>query len=208
MPAFRAHGRRPDLPAAVFGLLPAALAPVPGTLPRIPGPPSRRRTSVPRTLICPHCGGEVKVYRNPFPTVDVVIELTDQGDPPPIVLIERKNPPLGWALPGGFVDYGESVEQAARREAAEETGLTLELVALLGVYSRPDRDPRQHNLSTVFVGRAAGEPRAGDDAGRVRVVAPAAAPASLCFDHGKILAHYRAWREGRRPAAPADQDLE
>ncbi|MFH1034686.1 MAG: NUDIX hydrolase [Pseudomonadota bacterium] len=141
-------------------------------------------------------------YRNPFPTVDVVIELTDRGEPPPIVLIQRRNPPLGWALPGGFVDYGETVEDAARREALEETGLMVELLALLGVYSHPDRDSRQHNLSAIFVARASGTPQAGDDAAGLGVFDPDQAPRPLCFDHELILGHYLAWRRGQRPAAP------
>ncbi|MCB2193728.1 MAG: NUDIX hydrolase [Deltaproteobacteria bacterium] len=138
--------------------------------------------------------------RNPYPTVDVIIELDEPGRP--IVLVQRANPPLGWALPGGFVDYGESLETAARREAAEETGLTVELVAVLGAYSDPGRDPRQHNLSVVFVGRASGEPRGGDDAALARAFDPAEPPQPLCFDHGLILSHYLAWRAGLRPGAP------
>ncbi|MFV2082523.1 MAG: NUDIX domain-containing protein, partial [bacterium] len=104
-------------------------------------------------------------FRNPFPTVDIVIEVDDAG----IVLIKRKNPPHGWAIPGGFVDYGESVEEAAVREAKEETALDVELVRLLGVYSDPDRDPRFHTVSTVFVARASGTPVGQDDAAEARV---------------------------------------
>lgn len=153
-------------------------------------------------LACPACGALLERHRNPFPTVDVVIELAGRGDPPPIVLIERRNPPRGWALPGGFVDYGETMEAAARREAREETGLMVELVALLGLYSDPWRDQRQHNISAVFVGRAAGSPQAGDDAAGLGVFDPQAPPAPLCFDHALILSHYLAWRRGERPAAP------
>lgn len=153
-------------------------------------------------LACPACGALVERYRNPFPTVDVVIELMGQGDPPPIVLIERLNPPLGWALPGGFVDYGETMEAAARREAREETGLAVELVALLGLYSDPRRDSRQHNVSAVFVGRARGLPQAGDDAAGLGLFSAEAPPRPLCFDHELILGHYLAWRRGERPAAP------
>lgn len=123
--------------------------------------------------------------RNPYPTVDVIVEL-DAG----IVLIERRHEPIGWALPGGFVDYGEPVEDGARREVMEETGLDVELVALLGVYSHPDRDPRQHNLSVVYVGRAVGEPVAADDAARVGVFSLQELP-PLVFDHEQILADYR-----------------
>lgn len=146
--------------------------------------------------------GPDRLPRNPFPTVDVVIELAGRGRPAPIVLIERRNPPHGWALPGGFVDYGESLESAALREAAEETGLAVRLLCLLGAYSRPDRDPRQHNLSAVFVGRAQGEPIAGDDAARALACDPSALPGPLCFDHERILADYLQWRAGLRPAAP------
>jgi 8-oxo-dGTP diphosphatase len=139
-------------------------------------------------------------YRNPLPTVDIIIELVDGGAPPRVVLIKRNNPPQGWALPGGFVDYGESAEQAAVREAAEETGLQVELTALLGVYSDPSRDPRHHTLTTVYVARAQGEPVAGDDAGRALGCRPEAPPGPLCFDHQGILDDYLAWREGRRSA--------
>jgi len=133
--------------------------------------------------------------RNPYPTVDVVVEV-DGG----IVLIERENEPEGWALPGGFVDYGERVEDGARREVLEETGLRVELIALLGVYSAPDRDPRQHNLSVTFVGRAEGEPKGADDAARAEVFALDALPEPLCFDHGQILADYRRFKvTGERP---------
>ena len=150
---------------------------------------------------CPAGGAQAKAWRNPSPTVDVVIELAQAGAPAAIVLIRRKNPPLGWALPGGFVDYGETVEDAARREMAEETGLAVELLGLLGVYSDPARDPRQHNLSVVFVGRAQGRPVAGDDARDLALFSPDNLPEPLCFDHALILEHYQAWRRGERPLA-------
>lgn len=138
-------------------------------------------------------------YRNPVPTVDIIIELLDRPDRP-IVLIERRNPPLGWAIPGGFVDYGETVEAAARREAKEETGLSITLVEQLYVYSDPQRDPRQHTLSVVFIATAIGEPIAQDDALRVGVFAPWNLPQSLCFDHDRILADYLQYRHyGQRP---------
>jgi 8-oxo-dGTP diphosphatase len=132
-------------------------------------------------------------YRNPTPTVDIVIELIDRADRP-IILIERLNPPLGWALPGGFVDYGESVEQAAVREAQEEVGLAVQLVDLLGVYSDPDRDPRQHTLSLVYIATATGVPQAGDDAKHVKIVPTWKIPPNLCFDHEKILRDYLKYR--------------
>lgn len=141
--------------------------------------------------------------RNPYPTVDIIIELERPGKP--IVLVKRANPPHGWALPGGFVDYGESLEQAARREAAEETGLRVELVAVLGAYSDPARDPRQHNLSVVFTARAEGEPKGGDDAAEAQAFALDRLPEPLCFDHGLILDHYRRWRAGERPGAPVQE---
>jgi 8-oxo-dGTP diphosphatase len=129
-----------------------------------------------------------RIYRNPVPTVDIIIELTDRDDRP-IVLIERANPPYGWALPGGFVDYGESVETAAMREAKEETGLDLELLRQFHVYSAPDRDPRQHTISIVFIAAATGEPIAQDDAKNIAIYLPGNLP-PLCFDHGQILADY------------------
>jgi len=128
----------------------------------------------------------------PLLTVDVVIELPDR-DGRPIVLIERRNPPLGWALPGGFVDVGETAEQAAIREAREETSLDVTLRVLLGVYSSPQRDPRGHTVSVVYVGEAHGVPRARDDAKSADVFDPARPP-SLVFDHQLILADYRRYR--------------
>ena len=137
------------------------------------------------TLSCPKCGENVKSYRNPLPTVDIIIE-TDKG----IVLIERKNEPLGWALPGGFVDYGESLEAAAVREAREETSLEVTDLKLLGCYSDPSRDQRFHTISTVFIGKGAGIPSAADDARNLAIFDLANLPSMLCFDHGKILADY------------------
>src|SRR4051812_25496863 len=110
-------------------------------------------------LNCPACGAEVRLYRNPFPTVDIIIEI--QGG---IVLIERRNIPHGWALPGGFVDYGETLEQAAIREAREETSVEIGNLRLLGCYSDPSRDQRMHTISAVFIADGAGMPVANDDA--------------------------------------------
>jgi ADP-ribose pyrophosphatase YjhB (NUDIX family) len=118
--------------------------------------------------------------------VDIIIELAGGG----IVLIRRKNQPLGWALPGGFVDYGESLEEAARREAREETSLEVDLVRQFHTYSRPDRDPRRHIISTVFIARAGGRPRAADDAAALGVFTRESLPALLAFDHADILDDY------------------
>ncbi len=132
--------------------------------------------------------------RNPYPTVDIIIEVGGK-----IVLVERKNPPLGWALPGGFVEYGESYEEAAQREAREETGLDVELLCQMHLYSSPERDPRFHTATLVFLAKAEGQPRGGDDALRARLFDPRDLP-PLAFDHGKIISHYlkfREWMRGR-----------
>jgi len=135
----------------------------------------------------------------PSLTVDVIIELADRPDRP-IVLIERRNPPLGWALPGGFVDIGETTEEAAIREVCEETALTVRLRALLGCYSDPARDPRGHSVSVVYVGEAEGQPQAQDDARDVGVYSLANLPQPLAFDHAEILTHYAVFlRTGRVP---------
>jgi 8-oxo-dGTP diphosphatase len=130
----------------------------------------------------------------PLLAADAIIELVDRPGRP-IVLIERLNPPLGWAIPGGFVDRGERVEDAAIREAAEETGLTVRLRALLGLYSDPARDPRGHTVTAVYVAEARGEPRAMDDARALRLFLPEGFPERLAFDHALVLADYRAFRE-------------
>lgn len=135
---------------------------------------------------CPHCGGEVECYQNPFPTVDVIIELNERG----IILVRRKNPPCGWAIPGGFVDYGESLEDAAIRESKEETGLDVILRKQLHTYSRPDRDPRHHTITTVFIARASGTPVAADDAAEIGIFTKENLPSPLMFDHEQILADY------------------
>ena len=138
-------------------------------------------------------------HRNPVPTVDAIIELADG-----IVLIKRRNPPAGWALPGGFVDYGETVEAAAVREAKEETGLDVVLTELFYVYSDPQRDPRHHTIGIVFIATAAGVPVAGDDAAEAQVYTEQSLPTPLAFDHRRILEDYFAYkRTGRRrhPAA-------
>ncbi len=141
-----------------------------------------------------------QTYRNPAPTVDVVIVIDNQ-----IVLIERKFTPLGWAIPGGFVDYCEPVEQAAVREAKEETGLDVILEDLLYVYSNPLRDPRKHTMSTVFVASlsptSAKIPVGADDAKQAKLFALDALPETLCFDHAQILNDYLTFRtSGMRPS--------
>ena len=136
-------------------------------------------------LKCPQCDAAVTTWRNPFPTVDIIIF---QGSK--IVLIERKNEPLGWALPGGFVDYGESLEQAAVREAKEETGLTLTELAQFRAYSDPHRDPRQHNISIVFTATGDGLLCGGDDAAQARLFDLTELPENLCFDHRQIIQDY------------------
>lgn len=129
-------------------------------------------------------------YRNPVPTVDCIVELPDAR----IVLIRRSNPPLGWALPGGFVDEGEALASAAIREVREETGLVVELLEQFFTYSEPARDPRRHTLSTVFLARADGVPQASDDAAEAQAFDPEALPSPLCFDHAEILSDYLTYR--------------
>ncbi|HSD97114.1 MAG TPA: NUDIX hydrolase [Sulfuricaulis sp.] len=140
------------------------------------------------------------VPKTPALTTDIIIELKDRPDVP-IVLIRRKNPPHGWALPGGFVDVGESLEHAAVREAEEETALRVTLKLLLGCYSNPTRDPRGHTASAVYVAEAVGEPRAQDDAAGVAIFSPEGLPSPLAFDHARILRDYLIWRQqGKLPS--------
>jgi ADP-ribose pyrophosphatase YjhB (NUDIX family) len=137
-------------------------------------------------------------FKNPVPTVDIIIEMKDAGGHEGIVLIERKNPPYGWALPGGFVDYGESLEEAAVREAKEETSLDIELVRQFHTYSDPRRDPRGHTATTVFIAKASGEPLARDDARAIGVFARDEVRFPLAFDHRKILDDYFASKKETR----------
>ena len=135
----------------------------------------------------------------PLLTVDIIIELADRPDRP-IVLIQRKYPPPGWALPGGFVDVGESVEHAAVREALEETSLSVRLTLLLGCYSDPKRDARGHTVSVVYVAVAEGAPMAQDDAAALAVFSPQDLPQPLAFDHAQILRDYLQYRlRGKTP---------
>ena len=133
--------------------------------------------------------------RNPLLTVDIIIEVGGG-----VVLIERKNPPHGWALPGGFVDYGESIESAAAREAKEETSLDVSLTEQFYTYSDPSRDARHHTVSTVFIAVADGTPRGADDAKVARVFREDEIPAAIVFDHARILRDYFHYKNtGRRP---------
>ena len=136
-------------------------------------------------LICPYCSGKIEIYKNPVPTVDIIIQYKNG-----IVLIERKNYPYGWAIPGGFVDYGESLEHAAIREAKEETSLDVELISQFHCYSDPSRDPRQHTISTVFIARGKGILMAKDDAKNTGFFTRDNLPEKIAFDHRKILTDY------------------
>ena len=143
---------------------------------------------------------EPEEYRIPSVTVDIIIEMPDGG----VVLIERLNPPFGWALPGGFVDYGETLEEAAIREAREETSLDVSLIEQFHTYSDPARDPRGHTISTVYIATATGTPRADDDAVAIGVFVEGALPEPIVFDHSKILDDYFRRRIGKGRSAGAD----
>lgn len=134
-------------------------------------------------------------YKNPFPTADIIIEILRDDGARGIILIERKNPPYGWAIPGGFVDYGESLEQAAVREAKEETSLDVRLERQLHTYSDPARDPRKHTISTVFIASAEGEPVACDDAKKIGIFTEDEITFPLTFDHRQILDDYFEFRK-------------
>lgn len=145
--------------------------------------------------VCPGCGREFPVRIAPFPTVDILIRRR-KGDREAVVLVRRRNPPHGWAIPGGFIEYGESAEACAVREAEEETDLRVTLTGLLGVYSDPARDPRFHTISTVFTAEGKGEPRADSDAAEIGVFAADELPADIAFDHRRILDDYFHFRAG------------
>ena len=139
-----------------------------------------------KSIRCSKCGNEMEVYQNPIPTVDVIIEIGSKG----IVLIKRKNPPYGWAIPGGFVDYGESLEEAAVREAKEETSLDVRLIRQFHTYSDPKRDPRHHTISMVYIAKAKGMPKAKDDALEIGIFDEGNLPDEIAFDHRLILKDY------------------
>lgn len=126
-----------------------------------------------------------KTFRNPYPAADVIIE---KGEG--VVLIYRKNFPQGWAIPGGFINYGESAEQAAIREVKEETGIDVENLKFFGVFSNPERDPRFHTISIVFTGKGKGELKAGDDASRAKIFSKKNLPDNIAFDHREILMQF------------------
>jgi ADP-ribose pyrophosphatase YjhB (NUDIX family) len=132
---------------------------------------------------CDNCGAIVETYRNPFPTADTVVIRDGR-----VLLIKRKNPPEGWALPGGFIDYGESAETAAARELWEETGLKASSLKLFGVYSAPGRDPRFHTLTVVYIAIASGDAAAGDDAAEAAWFPQDGLPDQIAFDHREIIA--------------------
>ena len=134
-------------------------------------------------------------YKNPTPTVDCIVEMPRDR----IVLIMRKNEPIGWALPGGFVDEGEPLHNACVREVKEETGLDVDLSEQFFTYSDPSRDPRKHTISTVYIGWAEGEPSGSDDAAEAKAFKLDELPRDMCFDHGMILSDYLTYkRTGKR----------
>jgi ADP-ribose pyrophosphatase YjhB (NUDIX family) len=147
---------------------------------------------------CPGCGARHTNFRNPFLTVDIIIECEADGGRKGLVLIKRKNPPLKWALPGGFVDYGESLEAAAVREAKEETSLDVELEGQFHSYSDPDRDPRFHTVTAVFLAKAKGDPIGADDATQAALFDQERLP-ELAFDHSTILRDYYRYLAGEDP---------
>jgi ADP-ribose pyrophosphatase YjhB (NUDIX family) len=139
-----------------------------------------------KIIYCPNCKAGIEVYKNPIPTVDIIIEGESNG----VILIKRKNPPYGWALPGGFVDYGESLEEAAKREAKEETSLDLELIRQFHTYSDPGRDPRHHTITTVYIAKGKGIAHAKDDALEIGIFTLSTLPTEIAFDHHSILKDY------------------
>ena len=148
-----------------------------------------------RAIQCPKCQTEIEAYKNPLTAVDILIEIDSKG----IILVKRKNPPFGWAIPGGFVEYGESLEEAAAREAKEETTLEVKLTKQFHTYSDPNRDPRFHCISTVYIGKAKGTPEAKDDAAEIGIFNQSNLPDKIAFDHRKILRDYF---KSKSPSSP------
>lgn len=153
-----------------------------------------------KDIQCPNCKGLISTYANPKPTVDVIIYDENLG----IVLIERKNFPYGFAIPGGFIDEGEHAEHAAIREMKEETFLEVQLVGLLGVYSESKRDPRHHTIGIVYVGKAVDVKVicAGDDAQSAEFYALHKLPKILAFDHGSIIDDFKKYLNKERQLLP------
>jgi ADP-ribose pyrophosphatase YjhB (NUDIX family) len=147
------------------------------------------------TIKCPKCQAEIEVRKNPLIAVDIIIEIDSKG----IILIKRKNPPFGWAIPGGFVEYGESLEDAAGREAKEETSLEVGLIRQFHTYSDPNRDQRFHCISTVYIAKAKGKPEAKDDAVEIGIYNESNLPDEIAFDHRIILRDYF---KSKSPASP------
>lgn len=143
------------------------------------------------TRTCPKCGLQNEEYRNPKPTADIIVEIGGK-----VLLVRRKNPPYGWAIPGGFINYGESAEDAAVREIREETGVEVSGLTQFHTYSDPARDPRHHTITIVFTATSADTPRAGDDALECGLFDEDNLPSPIVFDHPRILAdYYRTRRE-------------
>lgn len=146
-----------------------------------------------RDITCPACGRVVEHYKNPLPAADIIVAVGDK-----VVLIRRLNYPPGWAIPGGFIEYGEKAEDAAVREIREETGMEVANLRLFQVRSDPKRDPRFHTITVVYTADGSGTPRPGDDAKEAGLFGPDELPAPLAFDHAEILADYFRDRAGRR----------
>ena len=142
--------------------------------------------AVKKSVSCKTCGADVELFRNPLPTVDIIIEMPEGG----IVFIHRKNEPRKWALPGGYVDYGETLEAAAAREAKEETSIEVSGLRQFHAYSDPARDERSHNISVVFTAKGEGEFKAADDADDIGIFGRDSLPSDLAFDHAKIVDDY------------------
>jgi ADP-ribose pyrophosphatase YjhB (NUDIX family) len=144
-----------------------------------------------KKIICNKCGNSWEEWNNPVPTVDAIIEIYDKNENfKGIVLIDRKNFPFGWAIPGGFMDYGETAETTAVREALEETSLKVKIKKLLGFYSSPERDPRHHTVTATYICSASGIPKADDDAKDAKIFELDKIPEIMAFDHRKVLDDY------------------